>query len=227
MSVNTEQMLPVKIQGAASRGGAGVLLLSAVTALLLMLSLLWVEQLQLWQGLGLVGAGLGMFAGWAKLAEPQYFLQYDSQGVQYLHRHGSWVLAWDGFLYSGVPQYNQQSMAYIGFKVTDYDSFLQQLPLRLAVRIMTEQRALYLEAVRQGCASGQCASELLVEGERFNTARQQYSGIKAAFAGRMQRLAAATGFELFVPVSLNEAEGRQLCQQINQARLQLIQNTVT
>jgi hypothetical protein len=220
-------MQPVRIQAMTSRGGAALLLYSTGAFLLLLISLHWVEQLQLWHGLAFVGAGLGIFSGWAKLAEPQFFLQYDAVGVSYLHRHGRWTLPWQSFLYSGVPQYNQHGVGYIGFKVTDYDRFLQQLPLRLALRIMSEQRALYLAAVRQGCSSGQCASELLAEGGHFNTATQQYSGIKAAFAHRMQQLAAQTGFELFVPVSLTESEGEQLCQQINQARLQCIQNTVT
>jgi hypothetical protein len=181
----------------------------------------------MWHGLALVGAGMGVFAGWAKLAEPQFFLQYDAAGVSYQHRHGSWTLPWQSFLYSGVPQYDEHGLGYIGFKVTDYDRFLQQLPLRLAVRIMSEQRALYLTAVRQGCSRGQCASDLLADGGHFNTAKQQYSGIKAAFAHRMKQLSAQTGFELFVPVSLTETEGQRLCQQINQARLECIQNTVT
>lgn len=220
-------MQAIKIKAAASLGGAKLILASGAMALLLMVSLLWVNQLQLWQGLAFVAAGLGMFAGWAKLAEPAYFLQMDDLGVQYRHRNGNWTLPWQSFLYSGIPQYEQRALAYIGFKVTDYDSFLQHLPLRFAVRIMSEQRALYIEAVRQGCESGRCASELLVEGEHFNTSKQQYTGIKAAFAYRMQRLSAQTGFDLFVPVTMSETDTQQLCQQINQARLQLVQNTVT
>jgi hypothetical protein len=220
-------MQPISIQSSASRGGASLMLGSGVLLLIILLSIVWADHLAIWHGLALVMAGLGLFAGWAKLAEPQYFLQYNTQGVHYQHRHGRWLLSWHSFLYSGVPQYNQQGVGYIGFKVTDYDSFLAHLPLRLAVRIMSEQRALYVEAVRQGCSSGQCVSELLTEGERFTSAKQQYTGIKAAFAHRMQRLASETGFDLFVPVSLTEGEARQLCQQINQARLQLIQNTAT
>lgn len=222
-----KQMQTVKIQGAESRGGASLMLISAAILLVLLLSLQWLEQLAVWHALAIVAAGLGVFAGWAKLAQPKYFLQYDKAGVRYQHRHGSWLLPWHGFLYSGIPQYNQQGMAFIAFRLTDYDSFLQQLPPRLAVRIMTEQRPLYIAAVRQGCSDGQCASELLAEGDNFSTKRQQYNGIKAAFAWRMQRLNSQTGFDVFIPVSLAEHDAEQLCRQINQARLQLIQNTVT
>ena len=220
-------MQTVKIQGADSRGGAYLMLISATVLVGLLVSLVWAERLAVWHALGIITAGLGVFAGWAKLAQPKYFLQYDSEGVRYQHRHGSWLLPWHSFLYSGIPQYNQQGMAFIAFRLTDYDGFLQQLPPRLAVRIMTEQRALYIAAVRQGCSDGQCASELLAEGDNFSTARQQYNGIKAAFAWRMQRLNRQTGFDVFIEISLPEAEAEQLCRQINQTRLQLIQNTVT
>lgn len=216
-----------QIQAGANRGGAALMLGSAVVLLLLLLSLLWVKQLNVLHALAFVMAALGLFAGWAKLSEPAYFLQYDDKGLRYMHRRGSWFLPWSSFLYSGVPQFEQKKLSYIAFKLTDYDSFLQSLPLRLAVRIMTEQRGLYVEATRQGCSSGQCASELLAEGENFSTARQQYNGIKAAFAHRMQRLAVTTGFDLFVPVELSEADALNLCKQINQTRLQCVQNTAT
>lgn len=217
----------VQIAQASSRGGAGVLLLSAAVLLFSLLSIIWSNQLSAWQAVLILIAGLGIYAGWAKLTEPQYFLHYDANGVSYHHRHGCWHLPWQYFLYSGVPQLNQQSMAYIGFRLTDYDGFLQPLPLRLAVRLMTEQRELYLAAVRQGCTSGQCASELLAENGHFSTGKQQYNGVKAAFGWRMQQLNRQTGFDVFVPVALSETEAADLCRQINQARLQLIQNTVT
>lgn len=217
----------LQIAQASSRGGAGIMLLSAAVLLFSLLSIIWSNQLSAWQVVLILIAGLGIYAGWAKLTEPQYFLHYDANGVSYHHRHGGWHLPWQYFLYSGIPQLNQQSMAYIGFRLTDYDGFLQPLPLRLAVRLMTEQRELYLAAVRQGCTSGQCASELLAENGHFSTGKQQYNGVKAAFGWRMQQLNRQTGFDVFIPVALSETEAADLCRQINQARLQLIQNTVT
>lgn len=216
-----------QIRGGASRGGAALMLASGAVLMLVLFSLLWVEQLHVLHALVFVLTALGLFAGWAKLSEPTYFLQYDHEGLRYFHRRGSWFLPWKSFLYSGVPQLEQKNLSYIAFKLTDYDGFLQDLPLRLAVRIMSDQRALYVEAIRQGCTNGQCASELLAESEYFATARHQYHGIKAAFAHRMQRLADATSFDIFVPVELSETEAFHLCKQINQARLQSIQNTVT
>ncbi len=220
-------MQPVQMQNEASKGGAKLLLGSSVVMLLLCMGTVGLEQLSWWYAVLLIGCAMGIFAGWAKLAEPKYFLQFDDEGVRFFHRLGSWHLPWQSFLYSGIPQLNGQNMAFIAFKLNDYDTLLKNLPLRLAVRLMTEQRPLYLEAVRLGCAQGQCATELLSEKEHFDTATQRFHGITAAFGWRMQRLAAATGFEVFVPVSLSDAETQQLCRQINQCRLQLIRNTVT
>ena len=220
-------MQQVQIRSSSSRGGARLLLASAAALLLLVLVNLLFAQTGWWFWVLCVVCLLGLFAGWAKLAEPEFFLQFDDSGVRYFHRLGSWHLPWHSFLFSGVPELNQQSMAYIAFKLTDYDALLQSLPRRLAVKLMTEQRAIYLEAVRQGCAQGQCASELLAEKDYFDTKTQRYTGIAAAFSWRMQRLLAATGFDLFIEVNLNEVEAQQLCRQINQYRLQLIRNTVT
>lgn len=220
-------MQPVQIQANTSRGGAKLLLSSAAAMLVLILIASALEQISWWYALLFVACVLGIFAGWAKLAEPKYFLQLDDDGVRFFHRLGSWHLPWQSFLYSGVPQLNEQSMAFIAFKLTDYDALLKDIPRRLAVKLMTEQRPLYIEAVRLGCAQGQCATELLSEKDYFDTATQRYHGVAAAFGWRMQRLAAATGFDVFVPVSLSDADALQLCRQINQYRLQLIRNTVT
>lgn len=210
------------IDSPASKGGAKLLLISSACLVVIIMIILWQQQFGLIAALAIIIAGLGIFAGWAKLAEPAFLLQLDAEGVRYFHRKGSWLLPWDSFLYSGVPEYNNTDLAFIGFHVTNYDKFLQHLPLRLAVRIMTEQRTLYLDAVRQGCASGQCGSEALSEVDKFVTTLQEYKGIKAAFCWRMHHLANSNGFELFVPISLAKADAVLLCRQINAARLQYL-----
>ena len=215
------------IQNPQSRGGAKLILISAVALAMIILIIVWQQQLALAHALALIVAALGLFTGWAKLAEPQVVLKLDVDGVQYFHRKGSWHLPWRSFIYSGLPQFDDKNLAYIGFKVTNYDMFLQGLSLRLAVRIMAEQRDVYLAAVRQNCESGQCGSEILADTEPFSTTAERYNGIKAAFGRRMVQLSKSTGFDLLVPVSFSESETQILCRKINDARLQLIQNTAT
>jgi len=220
-------MHPIQLEGSSSRGGAALILCSGFILLLLVFNLAFAEQLLWYHAALFILALLGVFAGWAKLSEPRFFLQCDEQGIHYRHRRGSWLLPWNSVLYCAVPQCAEQSLSFIAFKVQHYDPFLQQLPLRLAVRIMTEQRAIYLEAVRQSCVNGGCATELLAEHEHFNTKQASYNGIKAAFAHRMQRLATTLGFELYVPITLAKDEAEQVCRKINQLRLQHINKGTT
>lgn len=217
----------VQVRSAVSRGGAAMIICSTMLLVVLALGLFFLPQLELWYALLMLGAVMGIVVGWARLAEPVFFLQYDQHGIRYQHRLGSWMLPWSCLFYSGVPSLNEQPIAYIGFRLTSYEPFLQTLPLRLAVRIMTEQRALYLEAVRRACVSGQCASELLNDSAHFTAGHTVFKGIKAAFGRRMQHLLQATGYDLLIPVQMSAEQAQQLCLQINQSRLQLIHNTVT
>lgn len=221
-------MEPILVSQTSHQGGARLLLCGLGALLgLVVFTALFASQFNLLLALAYIAATMAVFLGVAKLAEPKYFLKCDEQGVHYYHRYGSWLLPWNSFIYCAVPQLEQQDLSFIGFKVTDYDAVLQPLRLRLAVRLMTEQRPLFISAVKQGCATGQCASELLAEKDKFSTAKQSYTGIKAVFGQRMQRLAVASGFDLFVSSSLTAEQTTALCQQINKARLQIIQNTTT
>lgn len=221
-------MEPLLVSQASHQGGAR-LLLSGLGALLglVLFTVLFAEQFNLWLALAYIASAMAVFLGFAKLAEPRHFLRCDELGVHYLHRYGSWLLPWDSFSYCAVPQLEHQDLSFIGFKVTDYDAVLQPLRLRLAVRLMTEQRPLFMSAIKQGCATGQCVTELLAEKDTFNTTNYCYNGIKAVFGQRMRRLDQASGFELFVSSSLSAEQTQALCQQINQRRLQMIQNTAT
>lgn len=209
--------------GSASQGGARLLLASLSILLVLFLyTALLAEQFSALLAIAYIASFMGIFIGWAKLAEPRHSIVCVNEGVRYQHRAGHWVLPWSAFNYCAVPSIDGQELAFIGFKVTNFDALLQNLPVRLAVKIMTEQRPLYFEAIRQTCHTGQCATELLKEKDTFDTARHRYDGVKAAFAHRMQRLAAATGFELMIPVNVNADLAQDWCRNINQQRLDVI-----
>ncbi|CAM5192011.1 DUF2982 domain-containing protein [Alishewanella longhuensis] len=213
-------MNKLTFSGSASSGGARLLLASlALLVILLLYTIIFAETFGWLLAIAYIGCLMAAFIGWAKLAEPRFSLVCDDEGVHYHHRTGSWLLPWHAFSYSAVPSFDGQDLAFIGFKITNYDVILQQIPLRLAVRIMTEQRPLYFEAIKQGCAGGQCATELLSEKDRFATAQHQYDGVKAIFAQRMQKLSELCGFELLVPVNAGTANVHNWCQQINRLRI--------
>lgn len=212
--------------GSASQGGARLLLASVGFLLILLVYTAFLaEQFSAFLAVLYVAGLLGLFIGWAKLAEPRHSIVCIAEGVRYQHRAGSWLLPWSAFNYCAVPSIDGQELAYIGFKVTNFDELLKSLPVRLAVKIMTEQRPLYFEAIRQTCDTGQCATEMLKEKDTFTTAQQHYDGVKAVFAQRMQRLAAATGFELMVPINVDANQAQEWCRNINQQRLEVIRQS--
>lgn len=213
-------MSALAFSGSASSGGARLLLGSLLSLILLLLyTALLADTFSALLAIAYIAALLGLFLGWAKLAEPKYSLVCNPEGIRYQHRQGSWCLPWSAFSYCAVPSIEGRELAYIGFKVTDVDAVLQTMPVRLAVKIMTEQRALYLEAIRQTCSDGQCATELLREKDQFKTRNAIYDGVKAVFAQRMLRLSEATGLELMVPVNVTPDLAHQWCQAINKQRL--------
>lgn len=213
-------MNTLSFSGSASRGGARLLIASlGGIAILLLYTVFFASDFSWLLAIAYLACFLAAFIGWAKLAEPRYSLVCDAAGIHYHHRAGSWLLPWDAFSHSAVPSVAGQDLAFIGFKITNFDVILQQIPLRLAVRIMTEQRPLYFEAIKRGCNDGRCATELLNEKDRFVTANHEYNGVKAIFAQRMQKLAELCGMELLVPINSDNADTHHWCQQINKLRL--------
>ncbi|WP_306519114.1 DUF2982 domain-containing protein [Rheinheimera sp.] len=170
----------------------------------------------------------GIFVGYAKITEPFYAVELCPQGIRYHHRRGSWLLAWTCLSHVSVPTLaGQGELAYVGFKVTDYDQFLATLPLRLAVKLLVEQRHLLLAALRQNCPSGTCASTMLVEHTEFNSKKCRYSGVQAMFAHRMQHLSQLLGAELFIPVQVLPVDATEFCRTVNQSRLIYLKKTAT
>lgn len=224
-----ELMQALRFRAATARGGAKTLILSALSLLLWLLMLLLQPDLfssTSWVLL-LLCPLLGLIAGYARLTEPFYVIELDTEGFSYVHHKGRWRIAWHGFSFISVPQLSGKDMAYIGIKLTNYDSFLQQLQPRLAAHLLMEQRHLVIAALSRNCPSGTCPTELMVETGEFNTKTQQYTGVIAMFGRRMQLLKQLTGFELFIPVSAIGSNPADFCRKVNQTRLQCLNNTVT
>jgi hypothetical protein len=224
-----ELMQALRFRAATARGGVKTLILSALSLLLWLLMLLLQPDLfssTSWVLL-LLCPLLGLIAGYAKLTEPFYVIELDAEGFSYVHHKGRWRIAWQSFSFVSVPQLSGKDMAYIGIKLTNYDSFLQQLQPRLAAHLLMEQRHLVIAALSRNCPSGTCPTELMVELGEFSTRTQQYTGVIAMFGRRMQLLKQLTDFELFIPVSAIGSNPADFCRKVNQTRLQCLNNTVT
>lgn len=214
-----------------SAKGGFVLLSSAVVALLLLILLLsFAPETTTEQGWVVIFILLllAIFVGYSKLTEPFYAVELGPQGVRYHHRRGSWLLPWACFSHVSVPTLAEQGeLGYVGFKVTDYDQFLLSLPLRLAVKLLVEQRHLLLVGLRQNCPSGTCASTMLLEHTEFCSKEQHYFGVQAMFAHRMRHLSQLLGAELFIPVQVLPVDATEFCRTVNQSRLIYLKKKAT
>ncbi|MEE1999872.1 DUF2982 domain-containing protein [Alkalimonas sp. MEB108] len=222
MSQQAETAATVKAYKASgNEGGAKTMLVSgAIFVLLVLYSWLFVEQANPMLAICFIAASIGIYTGWAKLAEPLHGIVCDDSGVRYHHKRGSWLLPWQAFSHCSPQPDLEHEVNYIAFKVTDMHAFLQHLPLRLAIKLMMEQRALWFAVLKEKCPQGQCATEWLAEKDRFSTPQKQYDGVLAMFANRMQKLGQFAGFELFIPVNCIDVPAEQFCKEVNLMRLQ-------
>lgn len=215
------EKLHKQYKASGNEGGAKTLLYSAGAFVgLFIFSVLFMDQVTLMLAIGFISAGIGIYAGWAKLAEPLYGIECDEAGVRYHHKKGSWLLPWHAFSHASPQPDVDVEVNYIAFKVTDMHAFLENLPLRLAIKLMMEQRALWFAILKQKCPAGECATEWMAEKDRFNTPQKQYDGVKAMFANRMKKLGEFCGYELFIPVNCIDVPASAFCQEVNRMRLQ-------
>lgn len=222
-------MEKLQYRAATARGGVKTLLLSASAIVLWLLLLLLFPDLlhaTAWVLL-FICCVLGLIAGYGKLTEPLYVIELDSSGFVYNHYKGRWFIPWHGFAFISVPELAGEELAYIGVKLRDHESFLDQLQPRLAVHLMVEQRHLFIAALGSNCPAGTCPTDLMIEVGEYRGARRRYTGAIAMFARRMQLLRQSTGFDLFIPTSAIGSAPEEFCRKVNQIRLQCLDNTVT
>jgi len=188
---------------------AGILLLAVRRDLLP--SVGWV----LWFGLTLMACYVAL----AKLIEPVLLVSVDADGITYHHQKGQWRLAWQDLQSAQQIELAGEPVGWIGFRLRQPNQLLQQIPLRLAVFLLIEQRPLLLAASGSNCATGHCASEYLQVTTEFEWQQQRYCGVQAMFAQRMSIFRQLLGSELVIPAQLLDCSVRDFCLEINRFRL--------
>lgn len=212
----------LQVRAASARGGAA-LMISAVIALMSTLVLYKVfpelAPSQVWVILFLL-QGVALYVGARKLIAPVICLEASEQGFTYIHAVGEYHIPWQQISRIGMATIDGRDSGYIGIRLQDYQQFLQQMPLRLAVRLLVEQRELLLVGMRHNCPSGQCPSDMLIETGDFQVPNQTFRGVQAMFAHRMQHLRTLWSYDLFILADFLDWQPVQLCLYLNQKRLQ-------
>jgi hypothetical protein len=145
-----------------------------------------------------------------KLGEPHFSLSLCQDCLQYHHKYGGWILKWRNIQRIDQPRihlgWDLVELPYIGLKIKDYDAFLTLITPRLAVRLLTEQRAVLMQAMRSersDCPTGGCGSGLRERDcwRRAASAHPPASAMRviAMLGNRMARLRDLLGYDLLVP----------------------------
>lgn len=201
--------------GAALFSTAALMFLSGVVLLGIRADLASSQAWVIWFLLTLVAA----FVGLKKLTAPVVLVQCSSAGMVYHHPRGSWTLPWQQIALVQQVEVQGRELAWVGIRINDYDPFLQTLSLRLAVRLLIEQRAALIAAVGGSCPSGRCAGDFLVDGLEYKTSLQMYKGVQAMFAQRMAHLRQLVGVDLLIPADFKDCSPHDFSLYINRQRL--------
>ncbi|MCC2617400.1 DUF2982 domain-containing protein [Aestuariibacter halophilus] len=193
------------VKAHAKRNGLTTLIIGGLGLLLSAAWLAWMPSALFLAGIFLCSAALvTLLIGWFKCREPVHSLAISRQGVRFHHRVGQWFLPWQHIQRIDSPRLTsgleQQALDVVGIKISDYGAFIATLSPRLANHLLQEQRPLLLGG--EGCDSGQCYSENLLEPDRFKLASGEWlTGIQAMFAHRMKRFRERWGYDVFISAS--------------------------
>lgn len=202
---DSEESQSIKIRAASKRNGFTTFVVGVVVLVIAIILLALLPKSAYLVGIfALSGSIVTMLIGWFKMREPAHSIELTKSFIHYQHRHGKWRLDWANIQRIDVPKisqgFEQKPLSMVGIKIKDYQPLLNSISPRLATNLLLEQRALLLH--NNGCATGGCYNNDLIEDDRFKMPDGRFiSGIPAMLANRMSKLRISLGFDLFISVA--------------------------
>ena len=180
----------------------------------------------------LSGAIVASIIAWYKWREPPHSLQLTKQHLAYIHRNGQWQLDWHNIQRIDVPKIHSgldvTSLGLVGIKIKDYLPLLENISPRLATNILLEQRPLLLQLQKQGCATGACYSEDLLEDEVHKLAQGgTIKGIKGMLGNRMKKLRERLGYDLYIATAELDRDEQAFVDLLRQCQQQVLTESET
>lgn len=168
-----------------------------------------------------------LLLGVLKNSEPKRFLRIDESTLTFYHRYGEFQCEWSLISRIDIPQINQlqgrQSFNYIGLRFDNREAFYDNFPLRLASRLLTEQRNLLLAVASNGCSTGQCVPEDFVDAAEYKMPNGRiYRGLIGMFANRCELLREHLGFQLYIPLSNSEKSPHEVLNLLKETKNQSV-----
>jgi len=189
----------------------------------------WLSHWLIFDGITLINmflygmAVVGFLLAYFIATEPEEILSLTKKGLLYRHRYGSCMIPWSNVQRIDIPKLNlgleQVELDYIGIKVKDSLALYESIPLRLASRLMVEQRPLWLSVAKDACQSGRCVPDDFVDAVEFKASTGQiYTGLIAMFMYRYQRMTTELGFHFYIPLSGIDMEVERLLGLLREAK---------
>ena len=198
----------ILIRAQAKSGGLTCMMIGAAGLLLGTILLAWFPEMLRLMGIFVLSGGFtALLLGWFKLREPEHSMALTRTEIRYQHRFGQWVLGWNNISRIDVPKVyrhlQHQPLSMVGIRIVDYDLFLSAISPRLMNNILTEQRALLLQGLKEQLQEGKKSiseySDYILEDTEFTSEKgKYYTGLQAMFAHRMQRMRESMGFDLYI-----------------------------
>jgi len=198
----------ILVKAQAKSGGVTSMVIGGSGVLLGVMLLSWFPDWLRLMGIFVLSAGIAaLLLGWFKLREPEYSMALTRTEIRYQHRYGQWALDWNNISRIDVPKVYRhlahQPLTMVGIRIVDYDAFLSAISPRLMSNILTEQRPLLLQGLKQQLQEGKKNiseySDYILEDTEFTSDKgQKYTGLQAMFAHRMQRMRESMGYDLYI-----------------------------
>jgi hypothetical protein len=142
------------------------------------------------------------FVGVMKVIEPQSSFILVPQYIRYQHKYGHWQLNW--YDIANISEVSESvgieriDLPYVGIRLHDINSLINNISPRLASRLLHEHRPLIIFCLQHRLLTFE---ESIINFTPFSINNKKITGPTAAFLHQAIMLKKALGFELYLPVS--------------------------
>lgn len=193
----------IEIKAQAKHNAYTLILIGSISLfILLLIATQYWQETKLVLTLLVTVAIVLLFIGVVKKIEPKVSLTLVPEYIQYHHKYGHWQLQWQAI--ANISQVTETiaieriTLPYVGIRLHDINTLIDNISPRLASRLIHEQRPLV-----HFCISNKLATteELIINFSPYKVDGKKITGPKAAFLHQANILKRALGFHLYIPQS--------------------------
>ena len=170
--------------------------------------------------------GVITILGYAKVSLPAVSLSLTPEGVHYYHKRGQVFIEWDNIQRVDIPRVTQGletiDLQFVALKLKQINPILDNISLRLATGLMTEQRPLLMTAAAQDEMLETLEHYLSAEFTPLVVNGDRYRGVLAMFGHRCEMLNKHLGYHLYIPIECLDRSPEEFVALLRQTKLQLM-----